>query len=547
MNLLSNVLIACGFISYFGTFASDKGAQAVQPVNVVQPSVASNDASQKTTNVPLAANNAPAVAAVNTPVVAPVVTNPAAVGSVASAPMQQPTGALSKPSDATAANPLPAAPNAAIAPTQAVAASKPSDVSISPSPAPAPVAPTAAVVSVQADSVSKASDSSASPLSTPVVAVPLQSDTAPSPLATNQTQVAQVPANAAPQPQTPAPTDAPSQPTSVQPEDELVGIDTLDLDEPQGNWLYKRAWWQRAETQYEKIKALVDTIMESRMAFFAKRTEWDKTIFDPFYLEIGVGRGILEELISDAISQLDKEREKDGQLSPEERELFAAFQAEKANLEQLQKDIQKINAIDNAIDDAIGTLIGQINAARTFEKKSWQNLKKIAQELSDKSARDLYYGMANYWQNTNDIASYIQTPFLQYFEQLGSSAKDQIAIVIEGMKGLKEKGIDFKKQWQNLEAKNLRARDASEYHKGLDEAMESKKIQKEEPAKNDRGFFGTVAHKVTSTVGAIINSVNNGLMTVWNFTLGRFFSKKVSVEKEVKVPTHVMASENGNQ
>lgn len=371
---------------------------------------------------------------------------------------------------------------------------------------------------------------SAAPQPTPVV--PVVANVAPA-----QVQVATPPVAAAPA----AALQSVSQAVpAVQPvpvsEDEVTGIDTADLDEPQGNWLFKRMWWQRAETQYEKIKALVDTIMESRMAFFAKRTEWDKTVFDPFYLEIGVGRGVLEELIANAIAQLDQEREKDGQLTSQERDLLAAFETEKATLEQLQKDIQKINALDGAIDDAITTLIGQINAARNFEKQSWQNLKQIAQELSDKKARDLYYGMATFWQNTNDISNYIQNPFLQYFEGLGAAAQESIAKVTDSMKALKEKGIDFKQQWQNLEAKHALSRDAKEYNQGV-HAQQDELHEKENHAKNERGFMGTIVHSITSTISAVVNSINNGVVAVWNFTFGRFFTQsKPSPKEEESLP-----------
>src|SRR5579872_3599284 len=50
-----------------------------------------------------------------------------------------------------------------------------------------------------------------------------------------------------------------------------IGIDTVSLEEPQGNWLFKRIWWERAEERYEKIRNLVTAIWESRTQFFNKR------------------------------------------------------------------------------------------------------------------------------------------------------------------------------------------------------------------------------------------------------------------------------------
>src|SRR5438105_2755246 len=42
------------------------------------------------------------------------------------------------------------------------------------------------------------------------------------------------------------------------------GIDTVSLEDPQGNWLFKKIWWERAETLYGKIREAVTSIWESR-------------------------------------------------------------------------------------------------------------------------------------------------------------------------------------------------------------------------------------------------------------------------------------------
>jgi hypothetical protein len=69
-----------------------------------------------------------------------------------------------------------------------------------------------------------------------------------------------------------------------------AGIDTVSLENPQGNWLYKRIWWERAEERYEKIRLLVDAVWESRTIFFVKRNELDRNVLDPFYLNVGIGQ-----------------------------------------------------------------------------------------------------------------------------------------------------------------------------------------------------------------------------------------------------------------
>src|SRR5437870_6541847 len=78
-----------------------------------------------------------------------------------------------------------------------------------------------------------------------------------------------------------------------------VGIDTVSLENPQGNWLFKRIWWERAEERYEKIRLLVDAVWESRTIFFVKRNELDRNVLDPFYLNVGIGQGELQTILSE--------------------------------------------------------------------------------------------------------------------------------------------------------------------------------------------------------------------------------------------------------
>lgn len=297
------------------------------------------------------------------------------------------------------------------------------------------------------------------------------------------------------------------------PEDDTKGISTLDIDEPQGNWLYKRLWWQRAEQQYEKTKGLVDQIMEARMGFFSRRTELDRNILDPFYLDVGLSRGTLEEIIETLVAKSQEKREHGGELKPEERAFLSLIEAEKNNLEQLQKDIQKISDVDHSIDDAVDVLIKQINQARNFERQSWRNFKQIAQELNDKKARELYYGMVTYFQNINDVAGYIQGPLSQHFNQLEALAKEQVNKVQQAMKILKEKGVDFKKQSHQFEEAPKQ-----------ECAVEIEKVP-EQP----RGFFARSWAFVSSGLGAVWS----GLKSVWNFTIGRFFIAK---KQEVVIP-----------
>lgn len=228
--------------------------------------------------------------------------------------------------------------------------------------------------------------------------------------------------------------------------EEPKGIDTVSLEDSQGNWLFKRIWWERAEDRYGKIRGLVDKIWESRTAFFIKRNELDRKVLDPFYLSIGVGQGELQVILSELNDFFEKEREKQGDLNDHERELFETLTVEQENLKQLKLDVESIASLDHAIDDALSMLMDQINHVRQLEKKAWENFKEIAHILNDVKARELYYMIEGAGRNIKNISNYIENSFLSHFTKLIDQAQKHVARVRQQIEALKEKGVDFKRQ-----------------------------------------------------------------------------------------------------
>jgi len=239
--------------------------------------------------------------------------------------------------------------------------------------------------------------------------------------------------------------------------EELEALTTDDLKNPQGNWLFKRIWGEKAQVSYEKIKKLVGEIIDSRMQFFAQRNELDRTVLDPFYVAIGIGQGELQELLAYLTEELDKERQKDGVLSDQEKDLLNKLGSEKQELQKLKASVDAITKLDEAIDDALAKLMEQINVCRGHEKKSWDNLKSIAKELSDKVARDLFYTMETAWDDVKKVDGYIKNEFTSHFNQLMSKTKEQVGTVKTQLQALKEKGIDFKKQLRTLDEQEEKA------------------------------------------------------------------------------------------
>jgi uncharacterized phage infection (PIP) family protein YhgE len=232
-----------------------------------------------------------------------------------------------------------------------------------------------------------------------------------------------------------------------------AGIDTVSLENPQGNWLYKRIWWERAEERYEKIRNLVDTVWGSRIIFFDKRNELDRNVFDPFYLNVGIGQGELQTILTELVDFFEKHREQHGDLNEQERSLYDTIATEEEALKQLKQDVESVANLDHEIDNALGTLMNQINRVRQYERQAWENFKEIAHILNDTKARELYYMIEGAARNIKNINTYIEQDFFNHFAKLVGEATKHVNRVQNQIESLKEKGVSFKRQAELLEQK----------------------------------------------------------------------------------------------
>jgi hypothetical protein len=232
----------------------------------------------------------------------------------------------------------------------------------------------------------------------------------------------------------------------VEPEPEIEGFDTVDLETPAGNWLLKRIWWEKAQAKFNKIRMNVNKIADSIMPFFSQQNTFEKTVLDPFYRDIGFEQGELQEAISSLIIKMQQQREREGTLDLEERDFLRLLLSEQKSINQLGKDVKAINEMDNKLDEAITTLLKQVNQARMYENQAWQKFDAIAHELNDLKAQELFYSMDALSKSVEDINTYIQKDFSNYFNQILTRAKDQVDNIKEIIKSLQEKGIDLKKQ-----------------------------------------------------------------------------------------------------
>jgi len=279
-----------------------------------------------------------------------------------------------------------------------------------------------------------------------------------------------------------------------------VGIDTVSLEEPQGNWLFKRIWWERAEERYEKIRLLVDAIWESRTRFFLGRNKLDREILDPFYIGTGLTLGELQIILSEQIDLLEKQREEEGTLTEEERETYESLATEQESLKQLKMDIDSIANLDHAIDDALDKLMQQINNARNLETQAWNNFKEIAHILNDTKARELYYMIEGAARNIKNISNYLEQSFLTHFDTLMYETVSHIQRVQARMQALKEKGVTFKSQ-----AEQKALQEEQERLRAEEEATEQE--EEEAKPKPKTGLFNWIISGIKSVFSFIVSII----------------------------------------
>lgn len=232
---------------------------------------------------------------------------------------------------------------------------------------------------------------------------------------------------------------------------DVQGLHTVGKNDPEGNWLFKRIWWEKSKNIYGKMRDRVDKIVESRMHFFKERVKLDSQYTDPFYANIGFDQGVLTEMVNHLLELIKIDRAQVAALSAKELEQYNMLMEEKNKLAALQAAVSDVKQLDDALDDALQNLMQQVNLARSYERQAWQLLEAIAEELSDKKAREHYYVVATLWRNVKNIGNYIIGPFSQHFFEVGTKVVQQIKAVEDLIAELKIKGVEFNKQ---VEAEN---------------------------------------------------------------------------------------------
>jgi len=228
------------------------------------------------------------------------------------------------------------------------------------------------------------------------------------------------------------------------PDTQIASIDTMALENPQGNWLLKKMWWERAEERYEKLKNFTDDISDKRVDFFKQRSVLDKDLFDTFYLELGMEFSEFSTTINDLVDRLEQEQVSQEDLKEKQQNLIDSIRLEKATIEQVKANIDDLKKVDNAIENALGIVIETVNNARQYDREGWNCFKEISRLLDDKKARELFYRLDVALQNIKQLNNYLSQDFASYFSHLETRAHTIVATLNNQLAELKEKGIDLR-------------------------------------------------------------------------------------------------------
>jgi len=393
-----------------GSFISAPVGNVMAAAPAIKPATTSQS---KVTPTAPSVTSAPTTKATTTPQVMPA---PAAQTAAPAMP-------AAKPVAPTPTSPVPTTPTTTPA-AQSTSATQVAPAPVQPAPAAAASKPAAPAPVTAAQSVKMVTQPENVP---PVVPKP------PAP--------AEVPQA----PQAPAPEEV-SQTPSAAPEE----FDTSKVKNYAGNWYLKRGWWENAESEYEKIREVLKNLFEARMGFFENRNEIERTLFEPFYRNMGFEQGELKDTLVYLIDQIEGARETEGTLDIKQREFLSVLEEEKKTLEQLKLDIDQFAKFDDAINDAIDLLMKEMNQALHYEQTAWKEFKAIADDLSDIKARERYYTIRTLYKDIKNIYEYVRGDFKQYFDGLAGTAHKEADRIKTAVQTLKSKGIDLK-----IEAKKL--------------------------------------------------------------------------------------------
>jgi chromosome segregation ATPase len=264
---------------------------------------------------------------------------------------------------------------------------------------------------------------------------------------------------------------------------------TTKTDDNRGNWYYKQRFFREAKPLYERIKSLVADIEKMQDHYFTKRSNLDKEV-NQFYKDVGFEQGQVEEQVTLLIKQLEEERQKQGQLTEPERETLLELTATKQQVEQLRDNFQQIKTLDENLDKVISTLMDQLNLARKYQQKAWNNYETISEILNDQKAEQLYVEIKSTVNDVERIKSYLSGALSSYLDKVGMALRTAMNEARSRINELQKKGISLGKSIHAEKEAEEKARQEAEKKKKEDAEAKKK-------AQASRGWWASIKGWVT--------------------------------------------------
>jgi DNA repair exonuclease SbcCD ATPase subunit len=256
---------------------------------------------------------------------------------------------------------------------------------------------------------------------------------------------------------------------------------------------------------------MVEKINDLVMQFFARRTELDKTVFDPFFVDIGFAQGELLNMLTLLLEHLEHDRAKEGALNEKERELLDVIAKDRELVEQLHRDTQSITLLEHATNELMDRVMEQKTRVSRHEREAWQYMREVARILSDTKARELYYKVDAAWRNIKSIHRYFEQDLQRYLDQLITNAKQQVERIKSALQTLKEKGIDLKNSVERLEMQQ----------EAIAAEPKEEALHKVTKVKSG-GIFSTMATMLSTVSSWFVRAVLQLPRSIWRLIKNRF-------------------------
>lgn len=226
-------------------------------------------------------------------------------------------------------------------------------------------------------------------------------------------------------------------------------IDTIDLDEG-GNWLLKRKALEDTAEAIEKINGSFVKIIDVSTQYKMSRNKVDSEL-DVLIARLGFGLGDLDQALSNLLEDLEKERQEEGDLSADERDILYKVNEKKQEVQQLRESLQSLFGLEQNLDTVLNTVDTQVKTANNYQVQAWKNFQEIKQVLSDEKAEDLYYRSEGLYQSVEDILSYLDQKLMDYFNEQVSNLRAQMNDVKSRVESLERGGLDLKTKFKRVE------------------------------------------------------------------------------------------------